>query len=153
MNKTIERVQNQEFKIDKKVRESEVFKADNIVDYYVDGKIAGSVIELEDKNGLGQVIAYLDAKENNKTLFNISKLAEDAFYQTEKGEKMTREKASVMAEKSVINAINTVRVMDAFKKETFAYADLFRKSKKKKKTAVPQQIEKEPQKEYRGMEL
>lgn len=155
MDKTIERVQSQEFKIDKKVRENETFKADSIVDYYVDGKRAGSVVELEDKNGVGEIIAYLDAKSESKSIFSIHKLEEDALYQTDKGEKMSREQAAAMAEKSVVNAINTVRLMDAFKHETFVYADTFGKNRlqEETKSADSPKVEQETQKEHGGIEL
>jgi len=156
MDKTIERVQSQEFNIDRKVRESEIFKADSIVDYYVNDMKVGSVVELEDKNGIGMVVAHLDTGSGSKQLFTISKSDENDFYLTDKGEKMSREQATARAEKSVINAINTVRVMDAFKSEAFAYADSYERNRQQERemeTPVSPEIEHEQQKEHGGMEL
>jgi len=158
MDKTIERVQSQEFNIDKKVRESEVIKGDIVVDYYVDGKIAGNVLAVEKEDGLGKVFAYLDTKDGNgsKELFSISKSKENDYYQTDKGERMSKEQATARVEKSVINAINTVRVMDAFKSETFAYIDSYERNRQQERemeTPISPKIEKEQQKEHGGMEL
>jgi glucan-binding YG repeat protein len=156
MDKTIERVQSQEFNIDRKVRDTKELNANDTFDYYVNNTKVGTVESLEDKNGVGMVIAYLDTESGSKQLFTISKSDENDFYLTDKGEKMSREQATTRAEKSVINAINTVRVMDAFKSETFAYADSYERNRQQERemeTPVVPEIEHEQQKEYGGIEL
>jgi hypothetical protein len=115
LDKTIERVQKQDFNIDIKVRNANDLH-EIYTDYYVEGKRAGYVMSMSDeKNGI------VSAQLENKELFSMVETEEKGVYKTENGQKMSLGEATEFAGKSVENAINTYRVINAFQTEIDEY--------------------------------
>jgi len=118
MDKTVERVLDQKFEIERNVK-------DVFTDFSVNGNRLGNI--LEDKtNGLITVSLESHQKNisGNRELFSmIATDADKSVYETSSGQKMSRDEAVNFAEKSLLNAINTYRVINAYQDETIEYID------------------------------
>jgi hypothetical protein len=117
MDKTLEKTQSQELKMDKVVK-------DGLHVYSVNGKEVGNIVSDAKSGEIFVNLKNKNTKEGGDALiFTMNPTVVDGSiaFETSKGMKMTRDEAMNMADKSLINAINTARVIDVFRTEVSEY--------------------------------
>jgi hypothetical protein len=165
MDKTIERLQERKFEIEKKSFGNENVKM-NDTDFVIDGMLAGRITEWD--NTITATMNTL--KKDDIPIFEMSK-DENGNYKNKDSKILTENEAVELAENSLRNAINTDRVIGAFRMEVSEYIEskqaeknwekyMTTKFPKENEQELKRQIEEklpegkhEPEKEVGGIEL